>query len=150
MYIIAIIGSMRRVDEEAERDGGIEVPGDAHRRRHHHGEDQPVRDRHDDERIRIARHRRRHDRRAPDEHEGEDADELGGEVAPAVAHGAGGSEVKVGLAVRVKANGAALARVRARYTPSCRLSTTAALMPPNPKLLLSAYSTSASRPSRGM
>src|SRR5258707_14635613 len=35
-------------------------------------------------------------------------------------------------------------------TPSCRLSTTAALIPPNPKLLLSAYSTSAVRPCRGI
>src|SRR5688500_14734689 len=41
-------------------------------------------------------------------------------------------------------------RPRWRQTPSCRFSTTAALMPPKPKLLLNAYSTSASRPCFGM
>jgi hypothetical protein len=72
--------------EEAERHRGIQVPGDAHRRRDHDGEDEPVRRRDDEEHVLHARHLRRHDRGAPDEDEGEDPDELRGEVAPAVAH----------------------------------------------------------------
>ena len=51
------------------------------------GEDEPVRDAATARSTLLARaHLRGHDRRAADEHEGEDADEFGGEVTPAVAH----------------------------------------------------------------
>jgi hypothetical protein len=62
------------------------MTGDAHRRRDHHGEHDAVRCRDGEQHVLRPRHLRRHDRGTPDEHEGEDADELGGEVAPAVAH----------------------------------------------------------------
>ena len=52
---------------------------------------------------------RRHDRRATDEHEREDADEFGDEVTPGVAHGERGLDVKNTrgpFGPRVKVNGA--------------------------------------------
>ena len=77
---------MRRVDEEADRDRGIEVSRDAHRRRDHEREDQAVRERDVRRSERCSDIAARHDRAAADEHQGEDADELGDEVTPGVSH----------------------------------------------------------------
>ena len=72
--------------EKTDGHRGIEVSRDAHRRRHHHGEDQSVRSRGEDQwgrRRRIATH---HDAATADEDQREHSHKLGDEMPKGILH----------------------------------------------------------------